>query len=60
MQYSFRDDYQAYAGINNFTNQLPDRGTTGVGSTGAGAFTQGATPVGPVGRYFYVGLKANF
>ncbi|OHB34884.1 MAG: hypothetical protein A2882_05135 [Phenylobacterium sp. RIFCSPHIGHO2_01_FULL_70_10] len=60
VQYSFRDAYQAYAGVNNFTNQLPDRGTTGVGSTGAGAFTQGATPVGPVGRYFYVGLKANF
>jgi len=60
VQYSFQDRYQAYAGVNNFTNQLPDRGSTGTASTGAAAFTQGASPVGPVGRYFYVGMKSSF
>jgi iron complex outermembrane receptor protein len=60
VQYTFRDRYQAYAGVNNFTNQLPDRGSTGTASTGAAAFTEGASPVGPVGRYFYVGMKSSF
>lgn len=60
VQYAFQDRYQAYAGINNFTNQLPDRGSTGTASTGAAAFTEGASPVGPVGRYFYVGMKSSF
>lgn len=60
VQYTFQDRYQAYAGVNNFTNQLPDRGSTGTASTGAAAFTQGASPVGPVGRYFYVGMKSSF
>ncbi|MDO8408675.1 MAG: TonB-dependent receptor [Phenylobacterium sp.] len=60
VQYSFQDRYQAYAGVNNFTNQLPDRGSTGTATTGAAAFTEGASPVGPVGRYFYVGMKSSF
>lgn len=60
VQYTFRDRHQAYAGVNNFTNQLPDRGSTGTASTGAAAFTEGASPVGPMGRYFYVGLKSSF
>ncbi|WP_300576374.1 TonB-dependent receptor [Phenylobacterium sp.] len=60
VQYTFQDRYQAYAGVNNFTNQLPDRGSTGTASTGAAAFTAGASPVGPVGRYFYVGMKSSF
>ncbi|MCR5872837.1 TonB-dependent receptor [Phenylobacterium sp. J426] len=60
VQYTLQDRYALYGGVNNFTNQLPDRGTTGVGSTGAGAFTSGATPVGPLGRYFYMGVKASF
>lgn len=60
VQRSFMGRYQAYAGVNNFTNQLPDRGTTGVAATSAGAFTQGPTPVGPMGRFFYMGLKARF
>ena len=59
-QYDLMDHYSLYGGINNFTNQQPDRGTTGLASTTAGAFTEGATPVGPLGRFFYVGLKANF
>ena len=54
------DHYSLYGGINNFTNQQPDRGTTGLASTTAGAFHAGATPVGPLVRFFYVGLKANF
>jgi hypothetical protein len=54
------DRYSLYGGINNFTNQKPDRGTTGLESTTPGAFTEGATPVGPLGRFFYVGLKAHF
>ncbi|ACG78996.1 TonB-dependent receptor [Phenylobacterium zucineum HLK1] len=60
VQYNLQDRYALYGGVNNFTNQLPDRGTTGVNSTGAAAFTSGATPVGPLGRFFYVGLKASF
>ena len=59
-QYDLMDHYSLYGGINNFTNQQPDRGTTGLASTTAGTFTEGATPVGPLGRFFYVGLKANF
>ena len=59
-QYDLMDHYSLYGGINNFTDQQPDRGTTGLASTTAGAFTEGATPVGPLGRFFYVGLKANF
>ena len=60
VQYMLKDRYALYGGVNNFTNQLPDRGTTGVASTGAAAFTSGATPVGPLGRYFYMGVKASF
>ncbi|MFC3079756.1 TonB-dependent receptor domain-containing protein [Phenylobacterium terrae] len=60
VQRTFQGRYQAYAGVNNFTNQLPDRGTAGVAQTSAGAFTQGPTPVGPMGRFFYMGLKARF
>ena len=60
VQYTLQDRYALYGGVNNFTNQLPDRGTSGVGATGAAAFTGGATPVGPLGRQFYVGLKASF
>ena len=60
VQYTFQDRYQAYAGVNNFTNQLPDRGSTGTAGTGAAPFTEGASPVGPLGRYFYVGMKSSF
>lgn len=60
VQYDLMDRYTVYGGINNFTNQEPDRGTTGLATTGAAAFTQGASPVGPVGRFFFVGLKARF
>lgn len=60
VQYNLEDRYSFYAGVNNFTNQEPDRGTTGVSTTGAAAFTGGGTPVGPLGRFFYVGLKARF
>lgn len=60
VQYTLKDRYALYGGVNNFTNQLPDRGTTGLATTGAAAFTSGASPVGPMGRYFYVGLKASF
>lgn len=60
VQYSHDDGYSFYAGVNNFTNQEPDRGSSGVSTTGAGTFTGGSTPVGPLGRFFYVGLKARF
>lgn len=60
VQYTLKDRYALYGGVNNFTNQLPDRGTTGLATTGAAAFTSGASPVGPMGRYFYLGLKASF
>ncbi|MDF2901944.1 MAG: TonB-dependent receptor, partial [Phenylobacterium sp.] len=59
-QYNLRDRYSLYGGINNFTDQQPDRGTTGLASTGAAAFTEGPTPVGPLGRFFYLGVKARF
>ena len=59
-QYELMDRYSLYGGINNFTNQRPDRGSTGLDATTPGAFTEGATPVGPLGRFFYVGLKAHF
>lgn len=60
VQYDFMDRYSIYGGINNFTDQKPDRGTNGLGQTGASAFTEGATPVAPLGRFFYVGAKAQF
>jgi outer membrane receptor protein involved in Fe transport len=59
-QYDLMDRYSLYGGINNFTDQRPDRGTTGLESTGAAAFTEGPTPVGPLGRFFYLGVKARF
>jgi iron complex outermembrane receptor protein len=59
-QYNLMDRYSLYGGINNFTDQQPDRGTTGLESTGAAAFTEGPTPVGPLGRFFYLGVKARF
>ncbi|HMP62156.1 MAG TPA: hypothetical protein PKA17_03525 [Phenylobacterium sp.] len=52
--------YVLRGGVNNFTNQLPDRGSDGVSATGAAPFTRGATPVGPLGRFMYVGMKAQF
>lgn len=60
VQYDVVDHYSVYGGINNFTNQEPDRGTTGIATTGAAAFTQGGSPVGPLGRFFYLGVKARY
>lgn len=60
VQYDMENNYSLYGGINNFTNQEPDRGTDGLETTGAAAFTEGASPVGALGRFFYVGVKATF
>lgn len=60
VQYTFQDRYNLYGGVNNFTNRLPDRGSDGVSATGSAPFTRGATPVGPLGRFMYVGMKAQF
>lgn len=60
VQYDLLERYSLYGGINNFTDQEPDRGTTGLASTGNAAFTQGGSPVGPLGRFFFLGVKARF
>lgn len=39
------DRFRIYAGVNNFTNQLPDFAT--------------AYPVNPIGRFFYLGVRAD-
>lgn len=41
------DSITVYGGINNFTNQQPDRGSF-------------STPIGPQGRYFYVGATMRW
>lgn len=45
--YDFSDRFQVYGGVNNFTEQLPDRGNFGY-------------PVSPLGRFFYLGARASF
>lgn len=45
--YDFDNGIEVYLGVNNLTNREPDR-------------TYLNTPVGAKGRYFYVGLTANF
>lgn len=45
-RYSINDRTAVYGGVNNFTDQQPDRGL-------------GDYPVGPLGRYFYVGLNMS-
>ncbi|MEO0590040.1 MAG: TonB-dependent receptor [Pseudomonadota bacterium] len=46
--YRFQDDrYEVYGGINNLTNEKPFA-------------TERAYPVNPVGRYFFLGVRANF
>ncbi len=44
--YQALQNLQVYAGVNNFTNQLPDFSTT--------------YPVNPIGRFFYFGARVNF
>ena len=46
--YTFEDDrYEVFGGINNLTNEKP-------------FVTERAYPVNPVGRYFFLGVRANF
>ncbi|MEL6238494.1 MAG: hypothetical protein AAFQ90_07865, partial [Pseudomonadota bacterium] len=46
--YRFQDDrYEVYGGINNFTDEEP-------------FVTERAYPVNPVGRYFFLGVRATF
>lgn len=45
--YDFNDNFQLYGGINNFTEQKPDRGANN-------------TPVSALGRFFYLGARARF
>jgi outer membrane receptor protein involved in Fe transport len=44
--YSFLDAYRVYAGVNNFTDEVPDFTTI--------------YPVSPVGRFYYAGLTLSF
>lgn len=44
--YDIDDRYQIYGGVNNFTDQQPDRGAA-------------AYPVGNLGRFFFVGARAK-
>ncbi len=46
-RYSIRDGFVVYGGVNNIGDQQPDRGLRDY-------------PVGPQGRYFYLGATANF
>lgn len=46
-RWNVNDTVSIYGGINNFTNQEPDRGS----------FSQ---PIGPQGRYFYVGATMRW
>ena len=46
-RYRLNDNFTLYGGVNNFTNQEPDRGSLD-------------TPVSPLGRFAYVGVTANF
>jgi len=46
-RWNVNDTMALYGGINNFTNQEPDRGS----------FSQ---PIGPQGRYFYVGASMRW
>lgn len=46
-RYQLTENYSIYGGVNNFTNQEPDRGSLD-------------TPVSPLGRFAYIGASANF
>lgn len=46
LSYDIADEFQLYGGVNNLLDTKPDHGSF-------------AFPVGPVGRYFYVGVKAK-
>jgi iron complex outermembrane recepter protein len=46
-RWNMNDDLTIYGGINNFTNQEPDRGSF-------------QTPIGPQGRFFYVGATVRW
>ena len=47
ISYDLNDNFQVYGGVNNIGDRLPDP-------------TFFNTPSGPVGRYFYFGVEANF
>jgi outer membrane receptor protein involved in Fe transport len=45
--YIFADRYRVYGGVNNLTDEQP-------------FFTEFAYPVNPIGRFYFVGLQADF
>lgn len=45
------DRYRIYAGVDNFTNELPPLDRTGI---------EAGSPYGPTGRYFYAGAEIRF
>lgn len=47
VRYNLNDEFSIYGGVNNIGNQEPARGLSDY-------------PASPLGRYFYVGLKASF
>nr|WP_281178679.1 TonB-dependent receptor [Sphingomonas soli] len=47
LAYDVNDKFRLYGGVNNFTNEKGDAGST-------------AYPYSAVGRYFYAGAKVRF
>lgn len=48
VRYELNDTFKLYGGVNNFTNQEPETGTNDY-----------AYPVSPLGRFFYIGVRAS-